>query len=400
MPTWSPELRGRECDCGKRIQPTRSGSLALWMAFAALTVGCGQRDSTARLAPALPPTAAMTRSVNVYNWADNIDPDVIADFEKTTGIKVVYNTYDTQELMETRMLVGSSGFDVVDVASYSLDRLVPAGVFRKLDRQLLPGLGNLDPDLMKSLAEFDPGNEHAVGYMWGTTAIGYNARALRKLAPDAPTDSWRLIYDPRVLAKLAHCGVSFTDARPEIIGTALLYVGADVNHAAALDLAAAARVLGAIRPYVGKIHGESQISDLSSGAMCLMITAGTNVAIARIRAREAGLDADLRYVIPKEGTISWFDTLAIPVDAPHPSEAYAFLDFMMHPDVAAKNANYVGSTTFNRAAVPLVNAALRDDRMLYPDAEIRARLRPLHARSNEASRAEARIWTRFETARM
>ena len=342
----------------------------------------------------------MTHSVNVYNWADNIDPDVIADFEKTTGIKVVYNTYDTQELMETRMLVGSSGFDVVDVASYSLDRLVPAGVFRKLDRQLLPGLGNLDPDLMKSLAEFDPGNEHAVGYMWGTTAIGYNARALRKLAPDAPTDSWRLIYDPRVLAKLAHCGVSFTDARPEIIGTALLYVGADVNHAAALDLAAAARVLGAIRPYVGKIHGESQISDLSSGAMCLMITAGTNVAIARIRAREAGLDADLRYVIPKEGTISWFDTLAIPVDAPHPSEAYAFLDFMMHPDVAAKNANYVGSTTFNRAAVPLVNAALRDDRMLYPDAEIRARLRPLHARSNEASRAEARIWTRFETARM
>ena len=167
-------------------------------------------------------------------------------------------------------------------------------------RQLLPGLGNLDPDLMKSLAEFDPGNEHAVGYMWGTTAIGYNARALRKLAPDAPTDSWRLIYDPRVLAKLAHCGVSFTDARPEIIGTALLYVGADVNHAAARDLAAAARALGAIRPYVGKIHGESQISD----------------------------------------------------------------------------------------------------RMLYPDAEIRARLRPLHARSNEASRAEARIWTRFETARM
>ena len=350
-------------------------------------------------APTSTEPAAVEHIVNVYNWADNIDPGVTAAFEKATGIKVNYATFDTQELMETRMLAGSSGYDVVDVPSSSLERLAAIGVFRKLNRTLLPNFKNLDPDLMRSISEFDPGNEHAVGYMWGTTAIGFSARAVRALAPDAPTDSWRLVYDPQVISRLARCGVSITDARSEVIGTALVSMGADVNHASARDLAAAERTLRAIRPYVRKIHGESQIADLATGAVCVVVTAGTNVAIARVRARESGLDADLRYVIPKEGTISWFDTLAIPADAPHPQAAHAFLNFMMRADIAARNTNAVGSATVNLAALPLVDSALRDDAMLYPDALVRARLHPLHALTLAQSRAEGQLWTRFVTQR-
>ncbi len=361
---------------------------------------CGRHGAatTAATAPAAP-TVAAERVVNVYNWADNIDPGVAADFERTTGIKVNYTTFDTQELMETRMLAGSSGYDVVDVPSYSLERLVTVGAFRKLDRALLPNLKNLDPDLVRSIADFDPGNQHAVAYMWGTTAIGYNARSLHELAPDAPTDSWRLLYDPRLIAKLASCGVSFTDARGEVIATALLYSGADVNRPSAQDFARAEATLRAIRPYIRRIHGESQIADLASGAMCVVLTAGTNVAIARARTRESGVNADLRYVIPKEGAISWFDTLTIPTDAPHSGAAYAFINFMLRPDIAARNANYVGSTTANLAALPLVETTLRTDPMLYPDAAARARLVPLHARTQAQTRIEGQLWTRFVTQR-
>ena len=335
-------------------------------------------------------------SANLYDWADYIDPKVVAEFEKATGIKVLYSTFESLEMMETKMLAGSSGFDVVDVAGVSVDRLAAAGVLRKLDRAQLANIGNLDPDLMKSVAQFDPGNEHAIGYQWGTTGIGYDARAVRKLAPDAPVDSWRLIYDPAVAAKLAGCGLSFNNSKFEMISTALIYAGADPNQPTPQQLEAAGRALEGIRRYVRRIDGPSQINDLASGAMCLMVTASTNVAIARSRAREAGLDLDLRYVIPKEGSISWFDMLAIPIDAPHPKEAYAFLDFLLRPDVAAKNASYTGGATANRGALPLIDAAVRDDPMLYPPAGVRARLHPFRDPPPERSRAESTLWSKFE----
>ena len=367
----------------------------LGVAMAVLTVGCNRPQSN--VAPAQGgPAAEGNRVLNLYDWSDYIDPKVVADFEATTGIKVVYSTFDTLEMMETKMLVGSSGFDLVDVASFSVERLAGAGVFRKLDRTQLPHIGNLDADLMKSVAELDPGNEHAIGYQWGTTGIGYNAQAMRKFAPDAPVDSWRLVYDPAVVAKLTGCGISFNNSKSEMISTALISVGADPNHATSQELDAAAHALSAIRRYVRRIDGPSQINDLASGSMCLMVTASTNVAIARARAKEAGLDLDLHYVIPKEGTISWFDMLAIPVDAPHPKEAYAFLDFLLRPDIAARNANYTGGATVNQSALPMVDAAVRDDQMLYPNANIRARLHPLQDRSPEQNRAESKLWTKFE----
>ena len=374
-------------------------SVFLSLAIITLAAGCSPKGAPANAVSANSSTATAARIVNVYNWADNIDPGVVADFEKTTGIKVNYDTFDSPEMMETKMLVGSSGYDVVDVPSYSLDRLAPAHIFRRLDKTLLPHLGNLDPQLLQSLAEFDSGNEIAVGYTWGTTAIGYNARMIKQLAPAAPTDTWRLIYDPKVVAKLAPCGVSFTDARSEVIATALISVGAKVNDATPEQFAAAERMLRGVRQYVRRIDGGSQIGDLASGALCLMVTAGTNVAIARARSREAGRETDLRYVIPREGAISWFDTLAIPAGAPHPREAYALLDFLLLPDIAARNANYIGSSTVNRAALPQVDPALRDDPMLYPNAEVRARLQLLHARPPAQIRTENELWTRFQTGR-
>lgn len=301
-----------------------------------LAAGCSSKGAPANAMSANSPTATAVRVVNVYNWADNIDPGVVADFEKTTGIKVNYDTVDSPKMMETKMLVGSSG---------------------------------------------------------------YNARMIKQLAPDAPTDSWRLIYDPKVVAKLAPCGVSFTDARAEVIATALISVGAKVNDATPEQFAAAERMLRGVRQYERRIVGGSQIGDLASGALCLMVTAGTNVAIARARSREAGRETDLRYVIPREGAISWFDTLAIPAGAAHPREAYALLDFLLPPEIAARNANYIGSSTVNRAALPQVDPALRDDPMLYPDAEVRARLQPLHARPPAQIRTENELWTRFQTGR-
>ena len=358
------------------------------VAAAMLAAACSPAPPGASQPPGGAAAAPPYRALNLYDWADYIDPKVVAEFEKTTGIKVLYSTFESLEMMETKMLAGSSGFDVVDVAGVSVDRLAAAGVLRKLDRAQLANIGNLDPDLMKS--------EHAIGYQWGTTGIGYDARAVRKFAPDAPVDSWRLIYDPAVVAKLAGCGLSFNNSKFEMISTALIYIGADPNQPTPQQLEAAGRALGGIRPYVRRIDGPSQINDLASGAICLMVTASTNVAIARSRAREAGLDLELRYVIPKEGSISWFDMLAIPIDAPHPKEAYAFLDFLLRPDVAARNASYTGGATANRGALPMIDAAVRDDEMLYPPANIRARLHPFRDPPPERSRAESTLWSKFE----
>jgi putrescine transport system substrate-binding protein len=367
------------------------------LALALAVAGCGSDRPSGPAVSAPAPQAE--RVVNVYNWADYIAPDVLAEFTAATGIAVNYDTFDSQELLETKLLAGRSGYDVVVVSAHFLERLVPAGAFRPLDRQQLPGLANLDPALTAILARFDPGNAHAVGYTWGTAGIGYDVSRLGELAPDAPLDSWRLAYDPAVLERLAGCGISVVDSPSDVIGSVLVSLGFDPNRPTAAQLAAAERSLLAIRPYVRKIDAQNQINDLAGGSVCLLVTWSTNVHVARRRAEEAGADADFRYFVPKEGSTAWFDSLAIPADAPHPEAAHAFIEFMLRPDVAARNANFIGSATMNAAATPLVEAALRDDPGIYPGPEVLARLEPLRARTQEHSREENRIWTRFRTGR-
>ena len=371
--------------------------LAIVSALTLAVCGCGRSPPPADHAPGTSATTATERVVNVYNWSDYIDPAVPDAFTRETAIRVSYSTFDNEAMLETKLLTGQSGYDVVVVAANVLERLINARVFRKLEPALLPNRKNLDAKLMALLAQDDPGNQFAIGYMWGTTGIGYDARKVRMFAPDAPTDSWRLVYDPKFAAKLAPCGISIIDVPDEVIATAVMAAGGDPNAAGADELASAEHLLTALRPYVRKIDNDSQIDDLAGGAACLMVTGSSNVAIARRRAREAGVNSDLRYVLPKEGTISWFDALAIPADAPHPREAHAFIDYLMRADVAARNTNHVGDPSANQAAWPLVEEALRNDPSIYPPGEVMARLRPLRARTLEQSRSENRIWTRFKT---
>jgi putrescine transport system substrate-binding protein len=370
--------------------------LALLMATN-LLVACGGPPAPGSADAPRAQGAADAQVVNVYNWGDYVAPGVLEEFEAATGIHVNYDIFDSQEMLETKLLAGRSGYDVVVVSGHFLERLVPAGAFRKLDLQLLPSRGNLDAGLMAKFAQYDPGNAHAVGYTWGTVGIGYDESRLRELSPGAPTDSWSLVYDPAIVRDLSPCGVSVVDSPSDVIGTVLAWLGHDANQPTPEQLQVAERKLLAIRPQLRKIDTGNQINDLAGGTICLMVTWSTNVQVARNRAREAGVAADFRYVVPKEGSVAWFDSLAIPADAPHPEAAHAFIEFMLRPDIAARNASYIGSASMNAAATPLVDASLRDDPGVYPPAELRERLQPLRARSQAQSREENRIWSRFRT---
>ena len=263
-----------------------------------------------------PADGAVARVVDVYNWADYVDPTALREFTAATGIRVNYDTYDSQEMLETELLAGGSGYDVVVVGGNFLERLVPAAVFRELDQQQLPGRANLDPRLMAIIAQFDPGNAHAVGYTWGTVGIGYDDARVGEPAPDAPLDSWPIRAGPALLQRLAGCGVSVIDSPSDVIAAVLASLGFDADRPAPAQLAAAERVLLAMRPYVRKVDAGSQINDLAGGSICLLVTWNTNVHVARTRAVEAGVAADFHYVVPREGSVAWFDTLAIPADAP------------------------------------------------------------------------------------
>ncbi len=295
------------------------------------------------------------------------------------------------------MLTGNSGYDVVVPGGPFLQRMVEAGVYRPLDRGRLANHGNLDPEMMAMLAVNDLGNRHAVGYMWGTTGIGYDARKVTALAPDAPTDSWRLVFDAAVARRLAACGIACVDAPSEILAVALMSLGNDPYSSDPADLAAAEAALVAIRPHVRYVNSVPVIEDLASGSICVLVGWSGDVLRTRQRSGEAGLDTDIRYVIPKEGTLSWGDALAIRKDAPHPDEAHAFIDFMLRADIGARNATSVRYATFNRAALTLMDTELTGDPAMYPAPGVRARLRAARACSLEDSRVENRIWTRFRT---
>jgi putrescine transport system substrate-binding protein len=358
--------------------------------------GCGRK-------PAEPTGDAGAGSedkiLNVYNWSDYIDPAVIEAFEAETGIKVSYDVFDSNEVLETKLLTGKSGYDVVVPSAYFLERQVQAGVFRKLDRAQLSNLGNLDPGLQDHVAAHDPRNEHSVIYMWGTTGIGFDADKIAAIMPDAPTDSWSLVFDPAVVARFEGCGVSFLEDPTDMVGTVLLWLGKNPNSESEADLQLAEEALLKVRPYIRTIHSSQYIEDLANGEVCIAVGYSGDVLQARDRAAEAGKEIDIRYVIPREGALMWFDTLAIPADAAHPGNAHAFINYLLRPDVAAANSNFVNYATANAAALKLVNEDLRNDAGIYPTPEVKERLQPNLAKSAEFTRLLNRSWTRFVTGR-
>ena len=379
---------------------TAARFVLLSAALAALAVGCGGSPPPAgESAQAGAAGADEEKVVNVYNWSDYIDPSVIADFEKEFGIKVNYDVFDSNEVLETKLLAGNTGYDVVVPSAGFMERQIKAGVFQKLDKSKLPNLKNLDPDITRRVAQHDPGNEYSVNYMWGTSGIGYNVARIRERMPDAPVDSWRMLYDPAVVSKFADCGVSVLDAPSEVVGTVLIYLGKDANSEDPKDLEAAEKVLMAVRPYVRYVHSSRYIDDLANGETCLVLGWVGDVMQARNRAIEAGKGIEIRYSIPREGAIVFFDMLAIPRDAPHPDNAHLFINYLLRPEVAAKNSNFVSYANSNAASYALVDEKVINDPSIYPTPEVKAKLVPDLAESAEFTRLLNRSWTRFKTGK-
>src|SRR5271169_5158479 len=314
------------------------------------------------------------RVLNLYIWSDYLAPTTLPKFEKQTGIKVNATYYDTNETLDAKLLAGSSGYDlVVPTASY-FESQIKAGVYLPLDKSKLPNLKNMDPQLMAKVAFHDPGNAHGVIYLWGTNGIGYNEKMVRQLLPDAPLDSWRMVFDPKVASKLAKCGISVLNSPAEMMRAVFSYLGKDPNSQSPEDLALGEAALMKIRPYIRSINSSEYIGALANGDLCVAVGYNGDVIQARDRAREANKGIDIKYVVPKEGSILWFDMLAIPKDAPDPDSAYAFMNYMMTPQVIADVSNFKRYADANAAAQALVLPVVKDDPGIYPPSEQRQRL--------------------------
>jgi putrescine transport system substrate-binding protein len=347
----------------------------------------------------LSPALAQERVVNVYNWSDYIDPEVLAAFTKETGIKVKYDTFDSNEMVETKLLAGKSGYDVVVPTANFLERQIKAGIFQKLDKSKLPNLVNAWPQIMQRLAVYDPGNEHAVNYMWGTTGIGYNVGKVKEALGEAKIDSWDVVFKPELLAKLKGCGVDMLDASDDILAAALKHLGLDPNTKSEAELTRAADLVARVRPSVRKFHSSEYLNALAGGEICFVVGYSGDIKQAQKRAAEAKNGVEVAYAIPKEGAQMWFDNLSIPKDARNVAEAHAFIDYLLRPDVAAKNTNFIGYANGNLASQKMVDPAVLADTTVYPDAAVLEKLYLLRAKDQKTQRFANRLWTRIKTGK-
>jgi putrescine transport system substrate-binding protein len=347
--------------------------------------------------------AAAQRTVNVYNWSDYIAPSVIDGFTKETGIRVRYDTFDSNDTLETKLLAGKSGYDVVVPTAYFMERQIKIGIFQKLDKAKLPNLANLWPQIAARLALYDPGNQYAVNYMWGTTGIGYNRKSAREaLAPgkDGPAiESWDIVFRPEYISRFKDCGVHMLDSSDDVLPVALVYLGLDPNSTAEADLQRSADLVSRVRPFVRKFHSSEYVNALASGEICLVVGYSGDVKQAQKRATEAKNNIEIAYVIPKEGAQLWFDNLAIPRDARNVAEAYAFIDYLQKPEVAAANSNYVSYANGNLASQKLIDPALLNDKSVYPDEAVMQRLFTVNAHDPKTERLMNRLWIRVKTGR-
>jgi putrescine transport system substrate-binding protein len=369
----------------------------LGMVCAVLLCACGGSKSGSGSASTTGGSGDSGKVLNLYIWSDYLAPNTLSDFEKQTGIKVHVAYFDTNETLETKLLAGSSGYDIVVPTASYFERQIKAGVYLTLDKSKLPNLKNMDPQLMAKVAMHDPGNAHGVIYLWGTNGIGYNEKMIMALLPDAPLDSWRMVFDPEVASKVAKCGISVLDSPAEMMRAVFNYLGKDPNSQKPEDLALGEATLMKIRPYIRNINSSEYIEALANGDLCLAVGYNGDVMQARDRAHDANKGIDIKYSVPKEGTILWFDMLAIPKDAPNPDSAYAFINYIMTPQVTADISNFKRYANANTAAQPLVLDSVKDDPGIYPPPDLRQKLSVQLADSAEQTRAITRIWQKFKT---
>lgn len=338
------------------------------------------------------------KELNVYNWSDYIGETTIADFEKETGIKVQYDNYTGNEDLEAKLVIGGTGYDVVFPSSSFFARQISIGLYQKLDKSKLPNLKNMDPEIMGILdREADPGNAHAIPYMWGTNGFTYNVKMIQDRMPDAPVDSLALIFDPAIAAKFQDCGITFLDSPEDVLPLALAYMGKDPTSQKEEDIIAAADMVMKVRPFIRQFDSQQYLNSLPNGENCISMSWSGDYATASARAAEAGIDIELAYTIPKEGTNIWFDGMLIPADAPHPGNAHLFLDYMMRPEVIAAATNYTYYANANVPAKEFISPEILEDPAIYPDEEVLKRGFPSVIRSQELNRVITREWTRIKT---
>ncbi len=345
--------------------------------------------------------AAQASVVHVYNWSDYIADEVIQRFEAQTGIRVVYDVYDANEILEAKLLAGRSGYDVIfPTAQPFAKRHIEANLYRPLDFSLLPHRVHLDEGLLAKLASVDPDNRYIVPYMWGTTGIGFNpAKVQQALGTEEIPDSWSLIFDPALAEKLSGCGIAVLDDEGEALAAALMYLGEDPNTHDPQAIAAAAELFAQVRPFIRYFHASKYINDLANGDICVAHGYSGDVLQARDRAEEAGRGVTVDYLIPQEGAVLWFDVMAIPADAPNPENAHAFIDFLLQPENIAEITNVVAYANANASATALIDEAIRNDPGIYPDSDLRQRLVTLEALPASVQRLRVRTWTRIRTGR-
>jgi putrescine transport system substrate-binding protein len=361
-----------------------------------LTIAACSREANA---PSQGPNVSSSdKTLNVYNWNAFIEPSVILDFEKEFGIKVHYDVYDSNEIMEAKLLAGHTHYDVVVPGGSFFEKEIKAKVYQKLDKALLPNLKNLDPGAVKATEIFDPGNLYGVDYMWlVSVGLGFDVTKINARLANAPINSWRLIFDPKVAVNFQDCGISVLDSPEDVVSSVFAYLGKDPNSESLEDLKSAAEVLQQIRAFLRYVDSAQYYADLANGDICLALGWSGDLAQARKRAQEAHKDVVINYSLPKEGSLMFVDVLAIPADAPHAINAHLFINYLLRPDVAAKNATAVTYASGVAGSVALLSEALRSDSAVYPPPEARAKLVPERAKSQQFTRSLMRMWTQFKT---
>jgi putrescine transport system substrate-binding protein len=340
-------------------------------------------------------TTTIAGEVRLYSWEVYFGADSIKAFEKESGNTVIYDVFDSNDTVETKILAGNSGYDVVTPnLSPHLARQIPLKAWAALDKSKLSNVGNMSPELMAKLAEVDPGNAHAVPWMWGTTGVGHNEEKVKAIMADAPVDSWRMLFDPEIAAKFKDCGISLLDNSEQVLGSALIYLGEDPDTEDEAVLEKAVQLVSKLRPFVRQFSDTSYVGGLAAGDLCLVMGYSGDMQVATNRAKEAGNSFIVSYRLPKEGNLVWFDTLTVPADAPNPDGAFAFINFMMRPEIAAKAANETGFATANQAAADLVSPDIKNNANYYPGSDAQKKFRLPKVKSAAADKLWQRAWNR------
>ena len=380
---------------GSNASPTRGSIRLLALAGATILLATGCSKSTDAVPGAS--KAAEEKVLHVYNWTDFIGKNTVAEFERETGIRVIYDTYDADQTLEAKLMAGDSGYDVVSTAQDYFSRQIKAGAYERIDHSKLTNWHYLDPVLLKKLEKSDPGNAHAMPYLNSLNGYAYNVDMIRQRMPNAPLDSLAMLFDPAVVSKFEDCGVTFLDSDEDVIQLALAYLGRNPNSHSAQDLADVERLVAKVRPYIRNFDSSEYMTGLANKELCLVMSWSSDYATIKARARAAGIDVNLAFTVPKEGSNAVCTAMLIPAGAPHPDNAHKFLNFILRPKVIAEITNDIHYANPNLASTPYVAPEILKDPAVYPTPEVLARTYTAEEISVEFQRVRTRAWTKIKT---